>query len=492
MKKAVLIYPNQLFEEHPLLSERSTVFLVEEPLLFTQYKFHKQKILFHRASMQAYRDMLLKQGHTIVYIESKDIQKTEDIALILQKHHITEISVCDVVDDWLYKKLTKSCSEHSIAYTIVDTPLFLTDRKSLDSFFLPLLSANKKLLMRTFYEWQRKRLHILMDGNKPIGNQWSFDSENRKKIPKGMELPEPPRPSTHPYIGDAREYVEMNFTNNYGTDESFFYPVTHLEAKEWLVDFLKYKLSEFGPYEDAMTTHSSFLFHSVLSPLLNTGLLTPAYVIQETMIYAEKNTVPLPSLEGFIRQIIGWREYIRAVYVYLGGKERTLNYFKATSTIPESFWTADTGIAPVDDIIKSTLKYAYAHHIPRLMVMGNFMNLCGFKPNEVYKWFMELYIDAYDWVMVPNVYSMALYADGGLITTKPYISGSNYIIKMSNYTKGVWVDIWDSLFWYFVETHFEKLSGEGRLGFIGITYLKMSEEKKSEHRLRAKKYLNTL
>lgn len=294
------------------------------------------------------------------------------------------------------------------------------------------------------------------------------------------------------YVLDAKKYIEKNFKNNYGYTDSFFYPVTHDEAKIWLKSFLKHKLDSFGPYEDAMSTRGNFLFHSILSPLLNIGLLTPEYVLKETLAYAKKNTIALSSLEGFIRQVIGWREYIRAVYVYLGDKERKGNYFSSKRSIPDSFWQGNTGITPLDDTIKSTLKYAYAHHIPRLMIMGNFMNLCQFKPDEVYRWFMELYIDAYDWVMVPNVYSMALYADGGLITTKPYISGSAYILKMSNYKKGEWSDIWDALFWNFVGIHFEKLSHEGRLGFIGVTYKKMSEEKRDMHAKKAQEFLESI
>jgi deoxyribodipyrimidine photolyase-related protein len=226
----------------------------------------------------------------------------------------------------------------------------------------------------------------------------------------------------------------------------------------------------------------------MLSPLLNVGLLTPRYVLDQTLRYAEKNKVALSSLEGFVRQIIGWREYVRAVYVYLGTDMRNSNYFGSEYAIPESFWKGTTGIAPVDDTIKTTLAHGYAHHIQRLMIMGNFMNLCQFKPDEVYKWFMELYVDAYDWVMVPNVYGMALYADGGKITSKPYVSGSSYILKMSNYKKGEWSEIWDGLFWSFVGKHYETLSKEGRLGFIGVTYQKMSKEKKDMHTKRAREF----
>lgn len=486
MKEAVLVYPHQIFEYHPCLRDGCIIFLIEEPLMFTHYRFHKQKLILHRASMKAYADLLAKNKYTVHYIDSTSLANTEDIAAILAEHGTTAVSFCDLVDDWLYTKLTRALTDKSISYTVHDTPLFLTTRTDMDSFFLPLIQANKKFLMKTFYEWQRKRLNILLDENgKPQGGKWSYDEDNRKKIPKGVTIPKNPERSRSLHVQEAKEYVDTHFSHYYGLYDDFFYPVTHEEAKVWLSQFLKEKLVSFGPYEDAVVRDESFLFHSVLSPLLNCGLLTPEYVIGETLAYAKMHTVPIASLEGFIRQIIGWREYMRAVYVYLGRKERSSNYFKATRKLPESFWTAGVGIAPIDDEINKALRYAYSHHIPRLMVLGNFMNLCGFEPDDVYQWFMEMYIDAYDWVMVPNVYSMALYADGGLITTKPYISGSAYILSMSDYKKGDWSVTWDGLFWNFVGKHFELLSKEGRLGFIGITYSKMPQEKKDIHRRNA-------
>lgn len=494
MNHAVLIYPHQLFEDNPLLFKKDLqIFLVEEPLMFTQYAFHKQKLMFHRATMQQYKKYLLLRGYRVHYVDFSTLKKTEDIALLLAAHNIASVSFCDIVDNWLHSKLTKALTKSLITYTIVHTPLFITSQNDLDSFFHPLIQKHKKFQMKTFYEWQRKRLNVLLETDgAPTGGKWSFDEDNRKKIPKNESLPEEPTPNTSEAVKEAHQYIDTYFKNNYGSVQDFFYPVEFETAKKWFASFLKHKLSSFGPYEDAITTRGNILFHSVLSPLLNVGLLTPNYVLEQTLSYAQKNDVPLSSLEGFIRQLIGWREYMRAVYVYLGSKARKANYFKSHRALPESFWQGNTGIIPVDDTIKTVLQYAYSHHIPRLMIMGNFMNLCKFKPDDVYRWFMEMYIDAYDWVMVPNVYSMALFADGGLITTKPYISGSAYILKMSNYKKGEWSEIWDSLFWHFVGTHFQLLSSHSRLGFIGITYQKMSQAKKDAHRATAMKFLKSL
>lgn len=496
MNEGVLIYPHQLFEKNELLQKGRKIFLIEEPLLFTQYIFHKQKLVFHRASMQSYKDTLVEKGFEVTYIDHFDIPLTEDIAVYLQKEHIEKVYMYDLTDTWLEKKVCKSLRKINIQVEIVDTPMFLTDRTTLDKYYDPIRKSNKKILMRHFYEWQRKRLDILLDDNgMPIGGKWSFDEDNRQNIPKGLYLKNSLTLMENQYTKEANEYIQKYFPKNYGTTETFFYPITHSDSKKWLQDFLLYKLEKFGPYEDATVQENSILFHSVLSPLLNSGLLTPEYVVKETLSFAKKYSTPIASLEGFIRQIIGWREYVRAVYLYVGTKERTLNYFNATRDIPLALWNATTTIDPLDHIIKTILETGYAHHIPRLMMCGNFMNLCGFKPDHVYRWFMEMFIDSYDWVMVPNVYGMALYADGGLITTKPYISGSAYILKMSNFKKGKkddpmsWNSIWDALFWNFIATHFELLSKEGRLGFISVQFKKMSKEKKEKYKEIAENYL---
>ncbi len=490
--EAVLIYPHQLFEKNILLSPKRVVILIEEPLFFTQYVFHKQKLTLHRASMKCYEEMLVAQGYVVHYIETHALKNTGDIVKILEGYSITHVHFFDVVDDWLETRLTQALSKSNILYTIEETPLFLTSRAMLAEYF-DREQGKRMYFMKNFYEWQRKRLGILIEKDgAPVGGTWSYDTENRKKVPKGLLLPELPKPSDTTHVIEAKKYVEKNFSKNYGDLSGFFYTVTHSEARAWLSEFLSVKLASFGPYEDAMIIEHGLLFHSVLSPLLNIGLLTPEYVVQQTLQYAQNNNVPIASLEGFIRQIIGWREYMRAIYIREGKTIRSKNYFSASRDIPKSFWTGATGILPIDHMIQGVLHTGYSHHIERLMVMGNFMNLCGFKPHEVYKWFMEMYIDAYDWVMVPNVYSMALYADGGIITTKPYISGSNYILKMSDYKKGDWSEVWDALFWSFVGKHYEVLQKEGRLGFIGVLYGKMSNEKKDEYKNKAVIFLRSL
>ncbi len=256
--------------------------------------------------------------------------------------------------------------------------------------------------------------------------------------------------------------------------------------------FFAVRFEKFGDYEDAILKQESILFHSQLTPYLNTGLLTPEQVLTAALVAGDEYDIPLNSLEGFIRQIIGWREFMKAVYEREGAKQRTANYWKFTRKIPASFYDGTTGIEPFDDVIRKVLRTGYLHHIERLMIAGNFMLLCEIDPDDVYKWFMELFIDAYDWVMVPNVYAMSQFADGGLITTKPYISGSNYIIKMSDYKKGEWADIWDALFWRFMDKNRGFFSQNPRLGMLVRSFDKMPSEKRARLITTAETYLETL
>lgn len=491
MKKAYLIYPHQLFENIQPLQDSDIVYLIEEPLYFSEMPFHKQKLILHRASMKSYQEYLIGQGITVEYIEYHRLENTENIVSILQHNQINTVALYDVTDDWLNTRITQAFDTASIEYTIHQSPMFLTSVSEFTEFFQA-RTGSRKYHMNDFYIRQRKRLSILVEDNKPQGGRWSFDTENRKKLPKTIDIPETFIPNTSPYVEEAKAYIEKHFPDNFGDTDMFWTPIDHKQAKKHLKDFLTQRFALFGPYEDAITQESASVFHSTISPLLNNGLLTPDFVLQETLALAEQQSIPLESVEGFIRQIIGWREYIRALYMLEGRTIRSRNYFEAHTPMPSSLWTGITGIDPIDYHIQILKKYAYTHHIPRLMVLGNYMNLCHIEPNAVYAWFMEMYIDAYDWVMVPNVYSMTLYADGGLLTTKPYIASSNYIRNMSDFKTGEWCEIFDALFWNFVGMHFEQLQKEGRLGFIGVQYAKMTEEKKENYRKRAQIHLDGL
>jgi deoxyribodipyrimidine photolyase-related protein len=440
--------------------------------------------------MKTYADYLAKEKIAVEYIEAlsehADVRK---LLVYLHSKKITTVHIATVTDSWLQKRLVETCSQYSINIVEYATPNFLNTMEGVQSYF-----DKKKTYFQTgFYTTQRKERNILLDAaGEPAGGQWTFDADNRQKFPKTEKAPIITFAKENDIVKEAKAYVSKNFGANYGSIEKFIYPTDFAGAEKWLDEFLKERFAKFGVYEDAMVAKEHFLHHSVLSPMLNIGLLSPQQIIDKAIHAAAAYNIPLNSLEGFIRQILGWREFIRIVYEREGSKQRTKNYWGFGRKIPAAFWRGDTGIVPVDNVIKKALQTGYSHHIERLMVMGNFMLLCEFDPDEVYRWFMEMYVDAYDWVMVPNVYGMTQFADGGLMTTKPYISGSNYLLKMSDYEKGSWTEIWDGLFWRFMHVNRDFFLKNPRLGMLIRTFDKMPEEKRNKHITTAEKYLDKL
>jgi deoxyribodipyrimidine photolyase-related protein len=488
---ASIIFPHQLLQDNSLLTKDSKVYLVEEDLFFKQYNFHKQKLVLHRASMKYYEAWLKKNKYDVEYIETHDTNSDiRNLIKYLSSKGISELRVIDPTDYLLLRRIKKSCAQSKIKLAVLPNPNFLTTIQDVEEYF----SKKKTYFQTDFYTWQRKQRKVLLENDgKPVGGKWTFDAENRAKFPKSEKIPQLNFPSKNTFEAEAKEYIELHFTNNYGDiDGKLKYPITHKDAEAWLDDFLENRFEKFGIYEDAIVAKEAVLHHSVLTPMLNIGLLQPDQIIEKTLKVGQEKSIPLNSLEGFVRQIMGWREFIRIVYEREGVKQRTTNYWGFDRKIPPAFWTGETGIPPIDITIKKILETGYAHHIERLMVLGNFMLLCEFDPDEVHRWFMELFIDAYDWVMVPNVYGMTQFADGGLMTTKPYISGSNYLMKMSDYDKGEWQPIWDGLFWRFMHVQRGFFSKNPRLGMLLSTYDKMPKEKQDMHMNNAENYLQLL
>lgn len=459
MSSVSIVFPNQLFNDNPAIVKGQRVVLVEEYLFFNQYLFHKQKLVLHRATMRFYEQHLIAKGHVVEYVEA--ISPNNDITQLVEylaQTGVTQVTYCRTADDWLEQRLQKAASATKITLNPVENPNFICTEEYLTAYF----GNKKRFYLTAFYIEQRQRLGIMLDGANPLGGKWTFDTENRKKIPASVVIPSLPTVENSAFVNEAIAYVNANFAENFGVAEAFKYPINYSESRLWLKRFLKERFHNYGIYQDAIVAKESYLFHAIITPMLNIGLLNPAEVIDEAIACADEYAIPINSLEGFVRQILGWREYIRATYMFLGRKERTRNYWNHTRPVPKSFYTGTTGIPPIDDCINKLKSTGYNHHIERLMVLGNFMCLCGFNPDAIYQWFMEMYIDAYDWVMVPNVYGMSQYADGGLMSTKPYISSSNYILKMSNYKAQPadhWVKVWDALYWRFIYTNrlfFEK------------------------------------
>ncbi|MEO5917340.1 MAG: cryptochrome/photolyase family protein [Luteolibacter sp.] len=492
--EAALVYPNQLFHPHPAVQPGRLVLLIEDPLVFGNdprwpLSVHVKKRMLHRASMKAYEAELAEYGHQVRYIdapETSEISSTDLLESVVPET-VRALHLADPVDDVLMTRIRRFAASRGIGLIVHESPNFLTP----SDFLHHHTGRPKKPFMARFYEAQRKRMEILIapDGT-PEGGKWSFDPENRAKLPKRHVPPPEPVSSPNRFTREAAEYVKRRFPNSHGTATAFRWPVTRADASAWFERFLDERLENFGLYEDAISTEHATLYHSAITPMLNIGLLDPQDVIRRVL--DRRDHVPLNSLEGFIRQVIGWREFMRGIYQHRGPAIRTRNFWNFDRPMPASFYDGTTGIPPVDRVIRQLLADGWCHHIERLMVLGNFMLLCRIRPDDVYRWFMELFIDAYDWVMVPNIYGMSQFADGGTFTTKPYLSGSNYVLKMSDESKGWWCEIWDGLFWTFIADHAEFFLTNPRLSMMARTWMKMPPAKQAAHRRAAEFFLATL
>jgi deoxyribodipyrimidine photolyase-related protein len=484
MPTAALVYPHQLFHPHPAASGADVVFLVEDPLFFRQYAFHKQKLMLHRAAMKRYAREHFPRAR---YVDVSELTVTGDVVKVVSAAKCRAVRVVDPNDDWLGTRLRSACAAAGLTLTVLPDPHFLTPDAEVAAF----ASGKRRLFFTDFYTRQRTRLGVLLtpDG-KPVGGKWSFDADNRKKLPASVRPPAPTPPAENDYVDEARRYVRRHFPDAPGRDEPFHYPTSAADARAWLREFLARRLADFGAYEDAISARERVIFHSVLTPALNVGLLSPREVVDAALRY--EGHVPLNSLEGFVRQVIGWREFVRLVYRTRGRRQRTRNLWGYERPMPAAFYTGTTGIAPVDHVIRGVLDTGYCHHIERLMILGNFMLLCDLSPDAVYRWFMELFIDAYDWVMVPNVYGMSQFADGGGMTTKPYVSGSSYVRKMSDFPMGDWCTVWDALYWRFIDRHADFFAANPRIAVMVKLKEKLGKKKLNEHHRTADEFLSRL
>lgn len=481
MNTLTLILGNQLFPEWldggPLGAPENTEFLMVEDLgIARQYRYHRMRLLHTFVAMRSFRDQLIATGHRVRYFElpeSKTHSFWERVADELQGK--SGLRVARNPDRGFMRALDHFCKKRDLQPEILPCPSFLSQDRHFESH----LDKNGKPFMRRFYEQERKRLNILIDRDGgPTGGKWSFDTENRKKLPKDYREPPIPISPASPHEAPVRLMIEKHFPDHPGELGSLYLPHDHAGARSWLEDFLKVRLEDFGPYEDALDGRRDFLHHSLLSPLLNLGILSPRTVVERTLEHARKSGAPLASVEGFLRQIIGWREFVRGVDQKFGTLQESSNFWNHHRKLGPAWYTGETGIPPLDDAIKKVLRLGYNHHIERLMVISNLMLLSEVHPKEAHRWFMEMYLDSYEWVMGPNVFGMGLMSDGGIFATKPYISGSNYILKMSDYKKGPWCDEWDGLYWSFIDRHRTFFSKNPRLSMMVKLLDKMEPAKK--------------
>ncbi len=468
-----LIFPNQLFElkYFPKDNSPKVVHLLEEPVFFGYRKekmnFNKLKLILHRASMKYYENYLKKNGITVYYHDFNNLEKDKKYKSI-SKQYDSEIYTFNLTDHLLNEKIKKNFK----TIIFLENPNFLVSEKQLEVYYSK--NKNKKTIIHgNFYNWVKSEINILTEIK-------SYDTENRNALPDSIKIPildtslSSTKKEEKKYLTEAIGYINEVFPNNYGPSnlnlKNCWFPITHSSARTWLLNFIKDRLEKFGDYQDAirkeLDLESKTLFHSLIAPMFNIGLLSPHQIIKEVLNAFEKNKSKyhINNIEGFLRQIIGWREYQRYCYLFYYEKMTQSNIFNNNNKLTIALYEGTTGIPPVDDAIKTAFEIGYLHHIQRLMVISNFFNLLEIHPHESYKWFMEFSLDSYDWLMTQNVYSMGMWADGGLTMRKPYISTATYILNMSNYTKPTkkqmekegsedWTEIWRALFYRKIIKH---------------------------------------
>ena len=429
--------------------------------------------------MRSYADKLKENKFKLNYskIDSTDFKKdyTTKLEKLLKMNKIKEVTSFEIEDKFFETKINNFLKKQNIQWNIIRSPMFLDSRED----FKKYLTKTKKPFMAKYYKEKRERLNILLnkDGT-PEGGKWSFDEDNRKKLPKNTLVPKFPTIKETIHTKKLKPIIDNLFTKHPGDTKKFWFATEYKDVLKLLDFFIKDKLNLFGDYEDAVDQKNNILFHSALSPYLNLGLITPDIIIQKIMTYHHSKGVRLNSLEGYIRQIIGWREFMRGIYQNFSKEMESGNFFKHNRKMKDTFYDGNTGLDPLDHAIKNADKFGWSHHIERLMILSNIMNLCEVEPKLVYKWFMEMFVDSSDWVMVPNVYGMGLFSDGGIFATKPYICGSSYFMKMMDFKRGDWCNVMDGLYWRFIDRNRKFFLKNPRLSMMVRIFDKMKEDRK--------------
>jgi deoxyribodipyrimidine photolyase-related protein len=477
-RAALLVLGNQLFPLSAIeASGARLVIMIEDYFLCQHFAYHQQKLVLILASMRAHARQLEAAGLRVWYHRLDDDNPACAAKGVSPETFGTILGQavdCLAVDELVHFEIEGKATEnridrwsktHGVTRRTLPSPMFLCSRSEFASF----LSRNRKPQMANFYKTQRRRLQVLVDADgAPVGGRWSFDEENRKKLPKSVMPPSIPwlDEAFDDSVSDVIALVTQRFPSHPGRAEDFAWPASRAQALVWLDDFLARRLELFGPYEDAISSRSDTLFHSVLSPLMNIGLLTPLEILERTLQAAQQREIPLQSLEGFTRQIIGWREFIRGIHQQFSKEQSQGNFWQHHRRLAPSWYSGQTGLAPLDTAIEEAQRRGWSHHIPRLMVVGNLMTLCEIEPVHAHRWFMEMYVDSASWVMGPNVYGMGIFSDGGIFATKPYICGSNYILKMSDHKRGPWCDVMDGLYWRFIDKNRSFFAQNPRLALM--------------------------
>ncbi|WP_265529264.1 cryptochrome/photolyase family protein [Sphingomicrobium marinum] len=480
----------------------TTVLMMEVWDEATYVKHHKQKIALIFSAMRHFAAELEERGFSVDYVTLDDEENsgsfTGEVARALDRHEVEKIRIVEAGEFRVADEIETWSDQFDLPVDILPDTRFVA---TLDEFFA-WAQGREGLRMEYFYRDMRRKTGLLMDGDDPVQGRWNFDQENRGSADPDTDFPDRPFFEPDAITEKVMKLVEDRFGDHFGTLESFGWPVTAEDAKKALEHFLDHRLPCFGATQDAMLVGEDFLNHALLSTSINLGLLDPLYVCQRAERRYEDGKAPIEAVEGFIRQIIGWREYIRGVYWWEGRGYGDENFFDHQRGLPEFYWTGDTDMLCLKEAVRSTREHAYAHHIQRLMVLGNFALLAGVDPKAVQDWFLVVYGDAYEWVEMPNVVGMALFADGGGMASKPYCASGNYINKMSNYCNKCRYDVkkktgenacpFNALYWHFLDRNRGKLGNNHRLGRVYSTWDRMKDDRKDEYRSSADAFLETL
>ncbi|MEP3628554.1 MAG: cryptochrome/photolyase family protein [Hyphomicrobiales bacterium] len=505
-KTLILILGDQLSKQISSLQladrKRDRVLMVEVAEEASYVQHHKKKIAFIFSAMRHFAEALRLDGWVVDYVPLDSADNTGsfkgELKRAITRHTPSQIIVTEAGEWRVLEDMRAWQEELGVTVDILADGRFIATHEEFASW----ASGRKQLRMEYFYRDMRRKTGLLMEGDQPEGGKWNFDSENRKPAKAGLFMPRPKRVEPDDITREVLALVENQFPHHFGDLEPFWFAVTSSQAEEALDYFIVECLPSFGDYQDAMLTGEPFLYHSLLSFYINAGLLDPLQVCKRVEIAYYAGDAPLNAVEGFIRQIIGWREYVRGIYWLKMPDYVTLNFFDNKRSLPDFYWTGKTDMACMAAAIAQTKEEAYAHHIQRLMITGNFALMAGIDPHEVHEWYLAVYADAYEWVELPNTLGMSQFADGGLLGSKPYAASGNYINKMSDYCKSCRYDVkqkvgegacpFNALYWDFLVRNEEKLKGNHRLGQIFRTWYKMDEEKRNAYRSSAAKFLKTL
>jgi len=504
MTVSVWILGDQLLLRHPALlaaedlvdRQELWVVLIESRQRAQDRPYQRKKLVLLFSAMRHYAQRLRDEGYQVDYLTA------DSFAAGLEQHverHGPEKLLTMASGNYGGRRFQEEVLPErlDIAVEIVPNSQFLVEH------FNPIADPepDKHYVMEQFYRAMRERFDVLLDDGQPVGGQWNFDKLNRERLPAEMTVPDPvafePDSVTRQVMDDVAA-----FEKGVGSVAGFNLAVTHAQAREALADFVEHRLESFGPYEDAMTSGHSILFHSVLSPLVNLGLLEPLQMVEAVVAAYEEGQAPINSVEGFVRQVIGWREFMYWQYWRLMPALAGMNGWENERPMPAMFWNGETDMNCIRQVVERATDLGYTHHIERLMIVTNYCTLVGVRPQAVVEWFMTFYIDAYDWVMQPNVIGMGLHADGGLTATKPYISSANYINRMSDYCKACHYDRrqrlgaeacpYNFLYWHFLFKNEERLRQNPRMARSLFGIGRFDEAERQAISEQANQYLDSL